>query len=257
MSEKKARLHFLDEYRGFWIINMIAYHAIWDLVYIYRVDWAWFKSDYALLWERIGASSFIFIAGFCWQMSRKNLKRGMLVYGAGVVVSAVTLLVAPSSRVVFGVLTFLGSAMLLMIPLDLLFRKVNSIIGMIVSLLMFLFMFPVNSGYVGFGTNKIWKLPETLYQNFFTTYLGFKAKGFYSTDYFSVFPWIFMFIMGYFFYQFVFKEGRQTGERIEGCLQLSICKPLGWVGRNSLVIYMLHQPVIYGILYAIDLLWNI
>lgn len=257
MNGKKTRFSLVDEYRGFWIVNMIIYHAIWDLVYIYGVKWSWFKSDYVLLWERIGASSFIFIAGFCWLMSRHNFKRGLMVYGAGMVISAVTLIFMPDSRVVFGILTFLGSAMLLMIPLDVLFQKINSLVGIISSLFLFLFAFPISRGYLGFGECKLIELPDAWYGNFFSTYLGLKEKGFYSTDYFALFPWFFMFVAGYFAYRYVFLENRKQGSVIQGFLGQSVSKPLGWIGRNSLIIYMIHQPVVYGVLWVIDFIWRI
>ena len=31
-------------------------------------------------------------------------------------------------------------------------------------------------------------------------------------------------------------------------LRRSVCPPLGWMGRHSLVLYLLHQPVILGVL---------
>ena len=73
------------------------------------------------------------------------------------------------------------------------------------------------------------------------TFLGFMEVGFYSADYFSLIPWFFLFIAGYFGYRLVEEKGllEKIGE----------WKPLprvfGYIGRQSLIIYMLHQPVIY------------
>lgn len=44
-TKQKVRLHLIDEYRGFWILNMIIYHGIWDLVYIFGVKWDLFQQD--------------------------------------------------------------------------------------------------------------------------------------------------------------------------------------------------------------------
>lgn len=252
--EKKSigRLNFIDEYRGFWLLNMVIYHAIWDLVYIFGVDWQWFKSDAAFLWQQIICCSFILISGFCWQLSKKPFQRGMLVYAGGVLISLVTIVVMPASKVIFGILTLIGSSMILMIPLDLVFRKIQPVIGAVISFLLFLFVYPVNSGYFGFGKHRIIELPIEWYANGFTTYLGFDEVGFYSSDYFSILPWFILYITGYFCYGIVFHRKPKCG--IENCpvvvfLQKSICPPLGWIGRKSLVIYMLHQPLIYGVLY--------
>ena len=251
-KSKKPRLHLIDEYRGFWIVNMIIYHGIWDLVYIFGCNWQWFKSDYAHIWQQWGCWSFIFISGFCWQMSKHNLKRGLEVFGAGLLITAATLIFMPDSRVIFGVLTLLGSSMLLMIPCDVLFKKINPLLGAIASFALFLFVYPVNDRYLGFGAQRLVELPEAWYGNLFGTYLGFTQRGFYSTDYFSILPWFFMYAVGYFTYSFFMKSAENRKEAAAHILSKSICPPLGWVGRNSLIIYMLHQPVIYGVL----MVWN-
>ena len=253
---KKNRLHLVDEYRGFWIVNMIVYHAIWDLVYIFNVDWSWFKTDYAFYWQQWGCWSFIFISGFCWQMSKHNVKRGAEVFVAGLIITVATLVFMPNSRVLFGVLTLLGSSMLLMVPLDKLFQMLEhkipcfALIGAIISFVLFLFVYPINDGYLGFFGTRMIYLPRELYSSMFATYLGFTEPGFWSTDYFSLFPWFFMYAVGYFTYSFFMKSDRANASR--NLLSKSICSPLGWIGRNSLIIYMLHQPVVYGIL----MVWN-
>ena len=254
----KKRLYLIDEYRGFVVLNMIAYHAIWDLVYMFGVDWHWYKSEVGHIWQQWICWSFILVSGFCWQMGKKPLKRGMLVYGAGAVISLVTILVMPSAKVVFGVLTLLGSCMIFMIPLDLFCKKIPKVVGCIVSFFLFVFTYSVNRGYFGFGMQRIIELPKEWYANSFTTYLGFMEKGFYSTDYFSIIPWLFLFMTGYFIYGMLFNRTANNGQGISNdnaivkCLQRSVCPPLGWIGKHALIIYMLHQPVIYVVLSV----WN-
>lgn len=250
----RKRLSLLDEYRGFVVLNMIAYHAIWDLVYMFGVNWQWYKSDIGHVWQQWICWSFILLSGFCWQMGKHPLKRGLLVYGAGMVISLVTVLVMPSARVMFGVLTLLGSCMILMVPFHLIAKKVNAYIGVIISFVLFLFTYHVNRGYFGFGTQKIIELPKNWYANMFTTYLGFMEKGFFSTDYFPLIPWFFLFVTGYFLYHIVFGTGKcGIRERLVHILELSICPPLGWIGKRALIIYMLHQPIIYLVLNIIEI----
>lgn len=256
MEKKFDRLHWIDEYRGFVVLNMIAYHGIWDLVYLFGVDWQWYKSDIGHVWQQWICWSFILVSGFCWQMGKAPLKRGLMVYAAGVLISAITLLFMPQSRILFGILTFLGSAMVLMIPLDILLRKIQPVIGSLVAFVLFLFTYSVKRGYFGFGEQTLISLPTEWYANEITTYIGLPEPGFYSTDYFGLLPWIFLFITGYFFYGAVFYRKPKCG--IENCplvifLQKSTCPMLGWIGKRALIIYMLHQPVVYGILYA----WNL
>ena len=242
------RLHLIDEYRGFWILNMIIYHGIWDLVYIFGVKWDLFQQDWTHVWQQVGCSSFVFISGFCWQMSKHNLKRGLEVFVAGLIITFATLIFMPDSRVIFGVLTMLGSSMLLMIPCDKLFYKINPYVGAILSFLLFQLFYLVNDGYLGLGPLKMIELPYELYGSLLSSYLGFTQPGFYSTDYFSILPWFFMYVFGYFNYSIFVRS--KLKEKTTSVLSKSICPPLGWVGRNSMIIYMLHQPVIYGLLYV-------
>ena len=251
---KKLRLHLIDEYRGFVLINMIAYHAIWDMVYIFGENWQWYKSEIGFYWQQWICWSFILVSGFCWQMGRNPLKRGFMVYAGGVIISLVTMIAMPDSRVMFGILTLLGSSMILMIALDLLCKRVQPVIGTVGSFLLFLFTYPVNRGYLGFGEERLVELPGEWYVNGFTTYLGFDEAGFFSTDYFSIFPWFFLFLTGYFLYAVVFPKRADCDgvhKMMIRCLQKSFCPLLGWIGRRSLLIYMLHQPVVYVVLWVL------
>ena len=295
----KSRLHLIDEYRGFVVLNMIAYHAIWDMVYMFGENWKWYKSELGFIWQQWICWSFILVSGFCWQMGKNPFKRGMMVYAGGAIISLVTILAMPQSKVMFGILTFLGSAMVFMIPLDVFFRKflfrsnpsillsserenevchagitypsakvaegkvscckIKASLGAIISFVLFLFTYRINRGYLGFDGHPVIVLPREWYANAFTTYLGFPELGFFSTDYFSIFPWMFLFLTGYFLYFIVL--GNENADRmielnknrnyLKGCdrvLAISVCPPLGWIGRNALIIYMFHQPVIYGVL---------
>lgn len=86
-------------------------------------------------------------------------------------------------------------------------------------------------------------LPQALYAGYTTAYLGFMPKSFFSTDYFPLLPWLFLFWAGYFLHHLLGRERLAP-------LRRSVCPPLGWMGRHSLVLYLLHQPVILGVLTA-------
>ena len=236
----KKRYHLLDGIRGLVLISMILYHATWNLVYIYDMDWKWYMGKGAYLWQQSICWTFILLSGFCWSMGRKPLKRGLQVFISGILVTVVTLLVMPHNRVVFGVLTLIGSCMLFMIPLRKLLDKVKPEIGLIVSLILYILCRNVNRGYLGFETWNILKLPTDWYSNLFTTYLGFTDPSFFSTDYFSLIPWLFLFIAGFFLY------GVCDKKHVLQKPILTIKLPfLDFLGRHSLLIYLLHQPILY------------
>ena len=121
-TQAKTRLDLLDSIRGATLLSMAAYHAVWDLVYLFGVQWDWYKGGLGFLWQQSICWTFIFLSGFCWPLGRRPLKRGLTVLAGGAAVTLVTVLAMPESRVVFGVLTLLGACALLLIPLEKLLR---------------------------------------------------------------------------------------------------------------------------------------
>ncbi|MFI3212182.1 MAG: heparan-alpha-glucosaminide N-acetyltransferase domain-containing protein [Eubacteriales bacterium] len=258
MEEKSIRYHLIDSIRGITIISMILYHGSWDMVHIYHYDWAWFDSNLASIWQLSICLVFIFLAGFCWPISKHPIKHGLIVFFCGALVSLVTLIVMPEEPILFGILTFLGSAMLFMVFLDQFLKKIPSYIGILFCILLFIISYPVNEHYLNFSFLsfgiqplsflQMVRLPSILYTGDFATFLGFTAPGFISADYYSFFPWFFLFSMGYFFYP-IMKENLSFQK-----LSSIKIKPLSFIGRHSLLIYVLHQPIVYGILIFVHLL---
>lgn len=238
----KNRLHFLDALRGFNLINMIAFHGLWNLVYLFGMRADWYTGSPGYLWQQAICWTFIVLSGFCWNLGRHHLKRGLTVFGGGLIVTAVTCIVMPESRIVFGVLTCLGSCMLLLIPAEKLLRNVPAAIGLAASFGSFLLLRNISSGTLGFERFVLCSLPETLYRNLLTAYLGFPPRGFFSTDYFPLFPWFFLFVTGSFLFRVL--EERKLNEKLFAKGQVPV---LNWLGRHSLIVYLLHQPVLYGL----------
>ena len=238
-----GRYALLDELRGLDLVSMMLYHACWDLVFLFGVEMKWYAATPGHLWQQSICWVFILLSGFCVPLGHHTLRRGATVFGAGVLITAVTLLFMPEERVIFGVLTFLGAAMLLTGILEPLLQKVPPAAGLVVSAVLFALCYSVSSGWVGVGSWKL-LLPQGLYANYLTAFFGFYPEGFFSTDYFALLPWIFLFWAGYFGHRSI---GRARMEP----LRRSVCAPLGWMGRHSLVLYLLHQPVIFGVLWVI------
>lgn len=247
-----GRYALLDELRGLDLVSMMLYHACWDMMFLFGIWMDWYIGWPGRLWQQSICWVFILLSGFCVPLGHRTLKRGAQVFAAGALVTVVTLVFMPEDRVVFGVLTFLGSAMLLTGVLEPLLKKIPPAAGLAVSAVLFALTYHLDERWLGFGGLRLggWKLmlPQSLYANYFTAFFGFYPDWFYSTDYFALLPWLFLFWAGYFLH---FCMGRQRMEP----LRRSVCPALGWMGRHSLLLYLLHQPVIYGVLSAAAVLF--
>lgn len=113
MNQTSTRYALLDELRGLDLISMMLYHGTWDAVYLFGVAVPWYAGTPGRLWQQSICWGFILLSGFCLPMGHHPVKRGAAVFGAGALVTAVTLLFMPENVVLFGVLTLLGSAMIL------------------------------------------------------------------------------------------------------------------------------------------------
>lgn len=246
-APNKTRYALPDTLRGLTLLSMIAYHGCWDMVYILGADWPWYQSSGAYLWQQSICWTFILLSGFSFSLGRRHWRRGWLVFGCGAVVTAVTLVVMPGQEIWFGVLTLLGSCMLLGALLERPLGRVPAGAGLVLSAALFVLTRSVNRGYLGFEGLRLAALPGELYRNMATAYLGFPFPGFRSTDYFSLVPWLFLFLTGYFLF-------RLTGQRLAAAPDLGRCAPLEALGRRSLLVYMLHQPVLYGLTMVLRLL---
>ena len=232
----------LDNLRGITFISMFLYHGVWDLVYLYGVKIDWYTSAAAYVWQQSICWTFILLSGFCWSLGKRKVRNGLLVFGAGALVTAGTILMMSHSPILFGVLTFLGSAMILWIWPERILRKVMPAAGIAGSFALFVLCREVNVGWLGFERLQWILLPKALYRNLFTAYLGFPDENFVSTDYFSLIPWFFLFVTGYYCYRFL-----EQKERMDVCCGKQI-PVISWIGRHTLFLYLLHQPLLYGIL---------
>ena len=104
---------------------------------------------------------------------------------------------------------------------------------------LFLLVRNINDGFLGFAGVPILMLPRSWYANLFTAGLGFPGPGFVSSDYFSLLPWLLLFWTGYFLYRLRPAEPLLPDIRLPG---------FSAMGRHSLLIYLLHQPVLYALL---------
>jgi len=225
----RRRFDVLDAWRTLAIVLMAAYHFLYDL-YIFGVISAdrLFSAPLNVL-ERFICCSFILLAGASARFSRNNLRHGLIVLGAGLVVEIGAAVAGQTIR--FGVLMLLGSSMVLWHFLG---KGLQKLPGWSVA---------AGSGVLFFAAR--WWTGRTAVSVPWLYPLGFISPGFYSADYFPLLPWFFLFLIG------TALGGWCLEHRENRLLTVSLSRALTWPGRHSLMIYVLHQPVLYGISYLI------
>ncbi len=176
------RYALIDGIRGLAIVNMILYHAIWDLVYLYGFDWQWYLGPAGTLWQQAICWTFILVSGFCLPLSSHPVQRGVEVSLAGLVVTMVTLAVMPAARIVFGVLTCIGAAMILCGLAQPLFARLaqHAAVAGSVCFLLFLVTKHVPDGYIGIAGWTLAELPSAWYADLVTTFFGLPAPDFFQ-----------------------------------------------------------------------------
>lgn len=275
-----GRLETLDLLRGLTLISMIIYHGMWDFLYLsdsgasFTALRTWYEGTGGHLWQQSICRTFILLSGFCVPFSRRIFRRGLEVSAGGIAVSAVTVIALYEDRVLFGVLSFLGAAMLVSGILEHFFAGglkndpesglKRPLTGAAVCLFLFHVMRWINHGYLRLGPWIRLNLPAGLYTfgsgafpGYVLTGLGFPMRDFFSTDYFSFLPWFFLFRAGFFLNRVLAAAGSgaeagggtentQSGNRIYDSPLFHLKLPfLNLIGRHSLPVYLLHQPLLY------------
>lgn len=241
----QKRIYLIDEMRAIAIILMIFYHFMYDLVYIFALaDTRFFENSVMHYMQRYICISFIFISGISSRLSHSNLKRGIKIFLIALLMSAVTYIILPEQIVVFGVLHFLGLSMIIYSLKDKIANKIPCILGFFIMIFLFIVLFNLPNGYIGINNIFILNLPNQLYNFKFLFWLGLPNQSFYSSDYFPLIPWIFLFFAGGYIGKY-FKE-----HKIPMFMYLKHNDFLCKLGQSSLLIYILHQPVIYIILFG-------
>ena len=240
MAEDK-RYHLIDALRGLALVNMLGYHFLYDVNVVYGRNPRWFLRPSVHIWQQYICWSFILIAGFSFHWGRRhNLRRGLFLNACGLVITAVTFFVMPTEAIWFGILSFMGCAVLLTIPLEKGLRKLPRLPGLAVCFALFLLLKHVDSGCVG-TEPFLYRLPAALYRYRLLAPLGFPDAAFRSSDYFPMLPWYLLFLCGWFLGE-LFRQ-RESWQRIAH----RNIPLLSTIGRKTIWVYMLHQPVLMGI----------
>ena len=220
------RIELLDLCRSLLVAFMVVWHALYDLALFGLTDHTFVESTAYHVSACLCGGGFILIAGICCRFSRDNLRRGLIVLAAGVAVMAVSLWVG--NPVLFGILQLLGISMLLY---GLFGRRLERLPPYVLPIACAV-LFPLT----------LWWTKSTVVDITWVFPFGFVTDTFYSSDYYPLLPWIFLFLFGTWFGGLL--KNKSSRRKIPPALT--------WPGRHSLLIYLLHQPVIYCMVYIIS-----
>lgn len=232
-EQSAPRIGIIDATRGLAIILMVMHHFAYDLI-MYDLIPGWLINNPVFNpIQMFFAGLFIFISGLSSYVSRNNLKRGAVIFAGGIAVTLVSYLFDNTAYVRFGILHFLGIAAIIYA----LIRKGLERIPRKLSLALIIAGFFVSLWVVSLSTGLTWLFP-----------LGIMYGGFVSTDYFPLLPWFFVYLLGSWAGQPVF--ARQLPKRF-----YALSFPLfEKIGRKTLIIYLVHQPIVMGLTWLILLI---
>lgn len=203
---------------------MIVWHFLFDLASAGLVPETLLQSPVMELARYMIAGSFIVISGVCARLSRRPLRRGLIVLGAALLVSAATYLFG--APVYWGILHLLGACMLLYAAVRKRWETLPEIYACGAALLVFAltFVLPIR---VRVGVP------------FFFPF-GLRTAAFASADYYPLLPWGALFFAAA-------AAGERLGDMPPEKKYVPAPRPLAWLSRRSLLIYLVHQPVLFAL----------
>jgi len=241
-TKDKPRYWEVDTARGVLIFLMIIYHFFYNLVVLGAYDLPLFSKPVQIA-RVAGEVGFIFIVGVSLSLSRYRkrgdrgfkgyLVRGLGLLGIGLIITVISFFVAPEHPIYFGILHCIGICIVLAYPF-LRLRFANFVLGTILCVLgIFLFTIRVDT--------------------YLLILFGLRPDPFLTADYFPLLPWFGVVLLGMFVGDLLYSEN----ERYFDFPDLSKTIPIritNFAGRYALIIYLVHQPVLIGILYMLGII---
>lgn len=235
----------IDFLRGLAVIAMIVYHIFFDLNFFNFINlptetMVWFLAP------RLIAGTFIFLVGLSMtisfkrrrkrlseaQLNFKYLERGLRILIYGLIITLAIWLYFNQTLIVFGILHFIGVSIILAY----LVLKADLNEGMNLALAFSLLIAGV--------------LLQTMEFNFYwLLWLGFTPQNFFMLDYFPLLPWFGIILLGIHSGKRLYGHSRRKFDLKEvSNLPINF---FAFLGRNSLEIYFLHQPVLIGLIHLL------
>ena len=236
-NDSRSRVTFYDTLRGFTIVSMCAFHACYDLAYLYDLDMPWFTDAlFQGIWRDSISFTFLILAGWMTSFSHSNFRRAGIYALTAIIVWAATTFAAVDTPVNFGILycmavcTFVWACLRRCMG-----NKIETLSNraLTVICIAMVALFALTCG-----------IPQTRYPFEGLAWLGFPSATFASGDYYPLIPFVFLYLLG----AFGAIRYRRTYTSEPAWMLHDWCPPLTVIGKHSLAVYLIHQPVVLLIL---------
>ena len=236
----KQRIWELDAIRGICILGMVLVHVCFDLLMFKILQPTGTLYDIFHFLSQWGGVLFFLISGICVTLGSHPIRRGLMVFGAGLLCTLVTAgmylagMMSKSIIIYFGVLHCLGICMLLWPLLKKLPVWGLGILGIVIIA-------------VGFY------IKQFRVETFLLVPLGWMPHFFASSDYFPILPNLGYFLMGIVLGRTLYRKKTSLLPKVNP--NNPLLRFFNFFGKHSLPIYLLHQPLVYAVIYGY-ILWR-
>jgi uncharacterized membrane protein len=224
----------IDGVRGLAIAGVVLFHIVWDFEFTGLISGFAFHPIW-LAFGHVLAGTFMFLVGVSLVLAhgrevrwRSFLKRVGIVALGAVIISIATWFAFPQNFIYFGILHAIAMASLVAI----MFLRLPTLVTIAVALFFFLARDVVSSD----AFNSRW-----------LAWIGLFTSAPPSNDFVPVFPWFGLTLLGVAAARLVFGADG-TMRSIPDLGNGLMVRAFVWMGRNSLVIYLVHQPVLLAII---------
>lgn len=243
---KSQRVPLFDLVRGSALLCMIVYHGVYDWALFYnRLPFIY--QPWMIVLQALIAWTFIFLSGWMVRFSHDNVLRGLWYLFWALIVFLVTFAAGVDIPITYGILFCLGASTHIVGLLKKARLLPARLAWGVVSFLLFFLLYGIPQQRIGIGMLSA-PLPScfSAIYGHGLAFIGLPSTNFQSGDYFPLVPFFFLYL-----------AGAIVGDSLSSVIYNKrpfnwLIPGINWIGRHSLLLYLIHQPILIGIIWIIS-----